>query len=141
MITLEDEKELIMNFIVNSIQEFKTQKGEFNSIGIYCCPWAGWITSSFNFQKSLSDTFNNCPDFDFVGFRFLELPKWEEEYEGDAPTYQFKGNTITYNYELGDEVLNELFFIFLSTILLEVKSKLKEDILLQMLDSKFYKVL
>lgn len=140
MVVLEDEKQVIVNFIISSIDVFKSQKDRFNSIGIYCCPWAGWISSSFNIDKSIADTLHNCPDFDVVEFDFLELKHWEEEYERETPTYIFEGKTINLNYELGDEVLNALFFKFLSTIALEIKNAVKEELLLQMLDSKFYRV-
>jgi len=79
MIILEDEQGLITNFITDSIEDFRTQKGKFNSVGIYCCPWAGWISTSFNIVKSISDTSYNCPDFEIVGFKFLELDRWSEE--------------------------------------------------------------
>jgi hypothetical protein len=75
MIILEDEQEIIIDFITDSIKDFRTQQGKFNSIGIYCCPWAGWISTSFNVEKSIHDTSYNCPDFDIVGFKYLELEK------------------------------------------------------------------
>lgn len=140
MIILEDEKLTLINFIVDSIEAFKTQKGNFNSIGIYCCPWSGWISISFNVDKSIEDASYNCPDFDFVEFDLLEPNKWRQEYESEAPTYKFGTKTVVFNWDLGDEVINEIVFEFLSTIIITLKNTIKVDILLQMLDSKFYKV-
>jgi hypothetical protein len=135
MIVLEDEKESIKTFIINSIEEFKTQVGKFTSIGIYACPWAGWMSVNFNTEKSLSDTEFNCPNFDVVEYRLLELDGWQDEYENGNPKYMFEGKIIAYDYDLGDELLNGLFFKFVSSIVLTIKKDYKENILLQMLDS------
>ena len=135
MIVLENEKEIIKNFIVDSIEAFKTQYGKLTSIGIYGCPWAGWISLNFNTEKSLSDTEFNCPDFDIVQYTFLDLERWQDEYESGTPEYMFKDKIMELDYNLGDEALNGLFFKFLSSIVLELKGIYKEDILLQMLDS------
>ena len=140
MIILEDEQGLITNFITDSIEDFRTQKGKFNSVGIYCCPWAGWISTSFNIVKSISDTSYNCPDFEIVGFKFLELDRWSEEQEKKTPTYIFEGKTTVFNFDLGDEAINEVFFKFLSSTIVNLKNDIQVDVLLQMLDSKFFKV-
>jgi len=140
MIILEDEQEKIIDFITDSIETFKIQKGKFNSIGIYCCPWAGWISTSFNIVKSIPDTSYNCPDFEIVEFKLLELEKWSEEYEKETPTYIFEGKTTVFNFDLGDEAINEVFFKFLSSTILNLKKDIKVNVLLQMLDSKFLKV-
>ncbi len=96
MIELDKYSNFIENFIQDSIGRFKSDnKGEPKSIGIYCCPWAGWLTTNFNIHKTLNETNNNCPDFEFVEFDFLELDGWQEEYESENPTYRIKGLTIT----------------------------------------------
>jgi len=140
MIILEDEQDLITNFITDSIEDFKTQKGKFNSVGIYCCSWAGWLSLSFNIVNTISDTSFNCPDFEIVEFNLLELGKWSKEYEKEAPTYIFEGKTTVFNFDLGDEAINEVFFKFLSSIILNLKNDIQVDVLLQMLDSEFFKV-
>ncbi len=136
MIVLEDEKEVIKNFIIDSIETFKVQNGEFTSIGIYGCPWAGWISLNFNTKRSLSDTEFSCPDFDIVEFDLLELEVWQTEYESNSPEYIFENKLLALDSGSGDEALNNLFFKFLSTIVLKIKNDYKEDILLQMLDSQ-----
>jgi hypothetical protein len=141
MITLEDSKEKITNFIIDSIEAFKIQNGKFTSIGVYCCPWMGWISMCFNVDKALSATGYNCPDFDVVEFKILGLDSWEEEYENGSPAYKLNDQTIELNIDSGDEVLNELVFKFLSNIILRIKDTYNEHILLQMLDSKFLTIL
>jgi hypothetical protein len=141
MIDLENSEENIRKFIVDSIESFKIQNGKFTSIGVYCCPWMGWISMCFNVDKPLSATGYNCPDFDVVEFEILELDNWEEEYENGHPTYKLNDKKIELNVDSGDEVLNELVFKFLSNIILKIKNIYQEHILLQMLDSKFHTVL
>ena len=141
MIVLEDSKEGITKFIIDSIETFKIQNGKFNSIGVYCCPWMGWISMCFNVNKSLSDTKYNCSDFDFVEFELFELDGWEEEYENEISVYKLNDRIIEIPFGSGDEVLNELIFKFLSNIILRIKDLYSEHILLQMLDSKFHTIL
>jgi hypothetical protein len=62
-INLDNDIKIIEDFIQNSIEKFKIENGNPNSIGIYCCPWAGWLTTNFNLDKTLKETENNCPDF------------------------------------------------------------------------------
>lgn len=42
----------IEKFIQNSIEKFQMEKGNPNSIGIYCCPWAGWLITNFNIDNT-----------------------------------------------------------------------------------------
>ncbi|RYX82638.1 hypothetical protein EON73_04205 [bacterium] len=141
MVILDDYLSQIDNFILTSIEKFTSENKPPSSIGIYCCPWAGWLTTNFNTSKTLEETENNCPDFEFVEFDFLELGKWQEEYEKDLPTFKISETVTNHNHNLGDEKLNELVFKFLETIATKIKLKFQQEILLQMLDSNCIKVL
>ena len=79
MVILDNYLSEIESFVLNSIQKFTSENQQPSSIGIYCCPWAGWLTTNFNISTTLEETENNCPDFEFVEFGLLELDKWQEE--------------------------------------------------------------
>lgn len=135
MIDLNKNTQRIKDFLNTSINRFQEENEQPNSIGVYCCPWAGWLTSNFNINRSIAETENNCPDFEFVDFDFLELAKWQDEYETDNPEYKLDGSVIRHNHDLGDESLNEFVFEYLKPIAVELKKKYDFDFLLQMLDS------
>ena len=139
MIILDNYTHQIEEFIQNSIERFKIEKGVPNSIGIYCCPWSGWVTTNINLGKTLEETDNNCPDFEFVEFDLLELPEWEEEYGNDNPVFESNGLTMKFNHDLGDEIFNEAIFNFLIPIIYRIKGKNNCEFLFQMLDSSFVK--
>jgi hypothetical protein len=137
MINLNKNIKQIEEFIQNSIEGFQMENGNPNSIGIYCCPWAGWLTTNFNLDKTLKETENNCPDFQFVEFDFLELPEWQEEYENDNPEFEINSQKVEHNHDFGDEKLNELIFSYLKPIISRLKDNNNSDFLIQMLDSNF----
>ena len=141
MVKLDHSKDIIKEFIVNSTQRFSTENEHPNSIGIYCCPWSGWITTNFNLNRSLSDTENNCPDFEFVEYDYLELQEWQNEYEKDNPVFKYDNQVKYHNHDLEDEHFNRIIFEYLKHIILEVKDKFKSDLLLQMLDSEIAEIL
>lgn len=141
MIDLDDNKKAITEFINNSITRFQTVNGLPTSIGIYCCPWSGWITTNFNIKTKLSETENNCPDFDFVEYDFMEIPEWENEYESEHPEFKTNGLVNSHNHELGDENINEIVFNYLKPIVIAIKESKNSAFLLQMLDSNFSEVL
>ena len=99
-----------------------------------------YIKNNFNLEKSLEETENNCPDFQFVEFNFLELSEWQEEYENDNPAFEIDGVMIKHNHDLGDEKLNEVVFNYLKPIVKRLNDKDNFVILLQMLDSSFVEV-
>jgi hypothetical protein len=141
MIRLDSHTASIEEFIQGSIDKFKAGNGIPSSIGVYCCPWAGWLTANFNLNKTLTETNNNCPDFEFVEFDLHELPDWQEEYESENPTYILRGVTTKHQPEDGDEKLNELIFNYLKPIIAKLKENNKGEFLLQMLDSNCMTVL
>jgi hypothetical protein len=141
MIVLDHYSDKIGGFILETVQRFKTQNGIPNSVGIYCCPWSGWLTINFNIRKSLEETNNNCPDFEFVEFDVLDFPEWQDEYEADEPKYRTGDKVIQFTQEQGDESLNKIFFSYLLPIVTETKTKIKHKILLQFLDSSCLKIL
>ncbi len=140
MLILDNYSEQIESFITASIAKFMSENGLPSSIGVYCCPWAGWMTTNFNLVKTAGETGYNCPDYEFVEFDYQELSNWQEEYETDSPVYKVSGTVITHRHELGDEALNELVLSFLERIVMKIKQTQQQEILLQMLDSRFYKV-
>ena len=141
MVLLDNYKSKIDEFILESVQIFTNQYGNPKSIGIYCCPWSGWMTINFNLKKSLQEANNNCPNFEFVEFAILDFPEWEDEYETNDPKYQ-RGNTVfEFNHKDGDEKLNEIFLPYLLSIVAEIKTKIKQVIVVQFLDRNYFNVL
>lgn len=141
MIDLDENKKGITEFINNSISRFQTEYGLPTSIGIYCCPWSGWITTNFNIKTKLTETENNCPDFDFVEYDYMEMPEWEDEYESENPEFKTSGLVKRVNHDLGDEVFNKIIFDYLKSIVAEIKEQKDLIFLIQMLDSNFEIVL
>ena len=141
MIELNNNTQEIKDFINSSIIRFLKENEKPNSIGIYCCPWSGWLTTNFNISRNISETENNCPDFEFVEFDFLELSNWEDEYESDNPEYKLDGTIIQHDHDSGDEGLNQLIFEYLKPIMIESKKKYDFDFLLQMLGSNYVEVI
>lgn len=135
MINLDEKTKQIEEFIQSSIDKFRIENGNPNAVGIYCCPWAGWLTTNFNLDKTLDETYNNCPDFQFVAFDSLESPELEEECEKDYPEFEINGQIIQHDQDSGDEKLNELIFNYLKSIARELKNKNNSIFLVQMLDS------
>lgn len=140
MINLDNYAQSIKDFIHSSMASFSDKKGQPASIGIYCCPWAGWLTTNFNINKTIEDTGNNCPDFEFVAFDSMDLGDWQIEYEKDEPLFQAAGEIPEYNQDMGDERLNEIVFAYLQPIARGIKHEHPLPLLLQMLDSNYYKV-
>jgi len=139
--TILDEYTIqIENFISDSIRKFINENSQLASIGIYCCPWAGWLTTNFNVSKTAEETGYNCPDFEFTGFDLLELEKWQEEYETELPTFKISEAIIKHNHDLGDEKFNAIFFPFLKAIVINIKKAHHKEILLQILDSNYNEV-
>lgn len=144
MINLYGEKELVVKFICESINQFAEENPAevVSTIGIYLCPWAGWMITSFN-DKNSSDEFvnqckqnnsncygkdsigeycDNCPDFKFSVYTDLNCENWKEECE--------KHGTIKVKTELlknviadcelnGDEAINEVFFRFFNSLIFD----------------------
>ncbi len=141
MLFLDSYNDKIEKFILECIQNFKAQHGDPNSIGIYCCPWSGWLTTNFNITKSLEETKNNCPDFEFAEFDVLSFKEWQDEYERDNPEYQINNKILIPDTYEGDEGLNKIFFSYLLPILTNIKQKTSIKILVQFLDSNYYNII
>lgn len=140
MINLEDYTQSIQEFITSSRINFLKEYGRPNSIGIYCCPWAGWISTNFNTMKTLEDVHYNCPNFEFVEFSLLTLNEWADEYDSDKPEYVFFGNKYI-PIDEGNEELNAFFFNFLRPHIKLLKEEIDQPILIQFLDSTQHIVL
>jgi hypothetical protein len=141
MVIVEKSLIYIRGFIENSIEQFITTHGHPSIVGIYCCPWSGWLTINFNKEKSLEESHHNCPDFQYVEFDTLPLPDWQTEYEKDKPEFEINGRIVQHHHQLGDENLNELIYIHLKPLVNTIKDKYQCLLLLQMLDSRFVEVI
>lgn len=139
MVNFNDSSELIENFIQSSINKFILEEGTPSSVGVYCCPWAGWITTNFNINSTLEETENNCPDFEFVEYEIIDLENWEDEYTQENPVFLMNGNKIFFQHESTDK-FNGLVFSFLLPIVKKIKDKNDMLFILQMLDSEFVQV-
>lgn len=140
MVVLDNYKEKISDFIFESVDKFTVQHGDPSSVGIYCCPWSGWVSVNFNRSKSFEETNQNCPDFEYVEYELLDFPEWEDEYNGDKPMYQTGDKIIQVSHEEGGEELNRIFFSFLFPIIAGVKTRINKKVLLQFLDSNCIRI-
>jgi hypothetical protein len=138
MVQLKNYNTEIINFINEKTNDFGKEYGKISSIGIYSCPWSGWISLNFNTNISLEATSFNCPDFEYVEYDLLDLDDWSDEYNNEIPEFIDLNNIlIKLNREEGDEALNKIIFEYLFELI--KSTDLKErvpQILLQMLDSK-----
>jgi hypothetical protein len=141
MIILANYTDIIIDFVNQSTEAFRLQNGDFNSVGIYCCPWSGWISINFNINQSIGDTENSCPDFEFVEFDILEVDEWQQEYESETPAFTIGNDVVELEAFPANEVWNEIFFKFLLPIVVEISENNKKPMLLQMLDSEFHEVI
>jgi hypothetical protein len=137
MLNLDNYVSKIENFIQDSINKFQREYKSPTSVGIYCCPWAGWLTVNFNVIRTISDTQNNCPDFEFVEYASLDLEDWQNEYEKEHPEFKINQIIKKHNHDFGDEKFNELIFEFLKPIAGKLSVKSNSIFLIQMLDSRY----
>lgn len=135
MIDLNKNTAVINEFVSSSIERFRSEKGNPNSIGIYCCPWSGWLSTNFNIDKTLTEADNNCPDFEHVEFDLLDIPELQDEYESDNPEFKVGDTIKIHDHDSGDENFNSMIFDYLRPIVVELKDNYDFDFLLQMLDS------
>jgi hypothetical protein len=175
MITFAEYRQSIFRFCHNSIKEFKNEKPDFTiaTIGIYCDPFLGEIlinfdspTNSENFVKEFLDQgpgwygedqhgkYNNhCPDFEYFGYKKMEIPEWEDEFE-ISDQIVIKHNLKKMEIDLSqvnNEVVYKAFYDFLNTIVQDLINELSSDedfkdlniapplrVGLQIADSEFY---
>tara|TARA_R110000764_G_scaffold232047_1_gene324026 strand:- start:55 stop:894 length:840 start_codon:yes stop_codon:yes gene_type:complete len=140
MILLEKYSQQIEDFVIRTLADFKEKEGEPSSMGIYCCPSSGWISLNFNIKKTVKETEHNCPDFEYVEFGLIDFEDWTNEYDSKHASWQDEtGFVFKYDDELGDEGINNFFFIYLKSLYWAISKKHRlPDTLIQMLDSKHY---
>ncbi|MGD1895290.1 MAG: hypothetical protein ACFB15_32445 [Cyclobacteriaceae bacterium] len=138
MVDLEEYRSEIEHFLIDGISKFRREVGEPNLIGVYCCPWSGWISLNFNVKKKLSETKENCPDFEYVEFNMIDFESWADEYESEQPVWRYRNSIYQDNLDEGDAGLNRLFFIFMKELIQKMNTGgAAPIILLQLLDSEF----
>ncbi|MDP9079672.1 MAG: hypothetical protein M3O71_19770 [Bacteroidota bacterium] len=137
MVELINDREPITQFIIEGLEKFVVEVGKPSIMGIYCCPWSGWITLNFNVTFSLEEQNYSCPDFEFVEFDIVEFQKWEEEYESDQGVWVDDSKNYEYNFDEGDEGLNSFFYSFLKNLIFSLNEKYKlPSTIVQFLDSR-----
>ena len=139
IIQLDKYTKSIKEFIVKVICDFEKKYGAPQSIGIYSCPWSGWISMNFNLTKQLEEVYYNCPDFEFVEYDLIDFSEWSEKYEMSIDSsliIQFDNEIHSINPETqGDETLNQIFFQYLKRVVRGIDFNKNYKIVLQMLDS------
>lgn len=130
MIDLILIKPEIINFIIKSVNDFITKHPNVKTsvIGLYSCPWAGWITINFDTEKypdNMDTLIPNCPDFKYVDFSYTRFPDWQEQYNtNDIITL----NDGSENFPVinllsdGDEALNKVFFNYYIHLMAELEN-------------------
>lgn len=139
MVNLKEDSENINQFIISGFERFSNEVQRPTMMGVYCCPWSGWITLNFNITYNLNEAFYSCPDFEFVEYEIIEFKHWEEECESMAGIWSDnKLETYQFNINDGDEGINKFFFFYLKNLIINLNQQYKlPAVLIQMLDSKF----
>ena len=118
MIKLNEYEKEIITFINQGKTEFITESNSIKTIGIYANPRGGWISLNFNKQINLDQTEMNCPDFEYVEYKMLELNDWEEEYNNNQiKISDHQKRIIEMDEDVRDDEFNEPFFNFLKHII------------------------
>jgi len=142
MLNLDDYSNAIISEFIQSIDAFTQEHGNPKNIGIYSNPINGWISFCFNLNSSIEKTGMNCPDFEFVEYRLMEIEDWESEYNNEIAEIKTNStSTKKINIEEdGDDVYNKIFFEYLCKLISKnLNQELKGKILVQMLDSEYLK--
>lgn len=140
MLELKNDINNIQQFIIAGLEKFTSEVNGPSVMGVYCCPWSGWISLNFNISRSLNGEDYNCLDFEFVEFDIIEFNNWQEEYDSFEGVWVDENSKI-YNFNLddGDEGLNGFFYRFLKDLLINLNKEYKlPSTVLQFLDSKFH---
>ncbi|OCX51786.1 hypothetical protein BEL04_17390 [Mucilaginibacter sp. PPCGB 2223] len=138
IVNLLDYKEDIKNFILSTFDKFSEEQYRPYVMGIYSCPWSGWVSLHFNITKDAP--MDSCVDFEFVEYGFISFEEWEENTMifGDSEWQDANGKLLLRKWGDGDEILNKLFFDFLKLIVSEIKQiKILPFVFIQMLDSAY----
>lgn len=105
-------------FLVEGIGAFASDHPDtpVRQIGVYSCPWAGWIALCFDSarQDSLS-----CPDMAYFEEAVLDQPRWRTLYE-DEDRFTVIGQDSSHSIydvdDTGDEGLNGPVFHLLCAV-------------------------
>lgn len=142
MIKLSEYADPIEDFLVKGIRSYISANEKPRSIGIYCCPWSGWISLNFDRIQEFPEV-ENCPDYTDPEHDILDFREWSEEYEkSDVPSILTPmGETLEIDVEdAGDEAFNRPFFDFLEAMVDRLFSERSFDgakvVHLQFLDSE-----
>lgn len=148
MIVLAESKIEIRTLINNAINCFTCHNPSVKvyTLGLYSCPWAGWLTLNFDTQHHSTKyvdnlrasniswfgqdhfgTFcNNCSDFEYVNYAHINLSVWQRQYESqDIITVKNELDQIS-DIDLstdGDEAFNKVFFEYYIGILEELEKE------------------
>lgn len=143
---MESKIEFI-NLLSSSIDSFSRLKPQetIAMVGIYLCPWAGWLTVNFdtkNHSEHYVDSLkrktlfgvdhfgsfcNNCPDFKYVDYAHISFPSWQHEYESqEIITFNIGSKQVVEINLLteGDEGFNKIFFEYYVGVLEEITNSL-----------------
>lgn len=140
MVELKNDSDKIKQFIIAGLEKFTKDVSTPTAMGVYCCPWSGWISLNFNITHSFKQEDYSCPDFEFVEFDLMNFDNWQEEYESFESIW-IDDNSKTYHGHLGDgdEALNAFFFPFLKNLIVNLNKEIKlPSTILQFLDSNFH---
>jgi hypothetical protein len=142
---LRDKAARIEAFLIEALMSPKATDpdAEFAQIGLYSCPWSGWI--SLNLSHAPQPALN-CPDMDEVEVALLELPDWALAHETheQLKIVGLDGQVDHVDMaETGDEGFNEPIFRFLLEVAGQARVRQAAKSLngswigVQMLDSEF----
>ncbi len=125
MVDLKNDKESIVNFIKNSLYDFKTTYGNPKAVGIFCQPLEGLLSISINREVEILEKNKNKVEFEYQNFDTLFVENWKIESQKDISKWKYWGTGISeisgaqkiYN-------INKVFYNCLWTIIREATSEI-----------------
>ena len=76
MLDLRKDLVIVDKYIRTSIAQFQSNVGEPSWIGVYSCPWEGWITLNFDTSKDLDEDNQYCLGLEYVDYSSFEFTSW-----------------------------------------------------------------
>jgi hypothetical protein len=157
MIDMDQARKPVQAFIEDALQSFAAERSQVTwcTFGLLAYPMGGWISANFDTEANSAEyvavarphspgaygedewgRFNDsCADFEFLGWRYLKLPTWENEYDGadldeGRPLHVRDLNGRDHFIGTENKFICALAFQFLRTVLLDQLNAMKGSPLL-----------
>ena len=138
MLDLQQDIVLIDEYLRASIAKFQSNVGEPTWVGIYSCPWSGWVSLHFDTSKNLDSnsqyclglSYSNDPELEFIAWRNTYSPPIDTDnankekniiHDRYISLIDHTGNLISLDRDLGDTEFEYPFFRMFVTAANKIK--------------------